>query len=217
MGGEPDGELRPIVVAGPPGCGKTTFATALALSIQYALFDLDQVTGPLTAVALSLLGQPEHALDEGPGQALRRARYASLLGAAQANVAIGRGVVVAAPFTRELAEPRAWSATVTMLVGPGHQDGGHTHATSVRLIYLDCPERIVRERLRSRGAQRDHLKLDDPGRQGRLGRNEPPRVPHIVVDGTLTTTAQVRRALHDLGLQCAAVFPGAEGRTWCSS
>jgi predicted kinase len=199
-------------VAGPAACGKTTFATALARRLRYALFDLDQVTGPLSAAALSLLGRAEHAFDEaGPGQELREARYASLLDAARANVAIGRGVVVAAPFTRELAGPSAWRDLVARLTGRAPAPVAGAGPASVALVFLECPRSVVLERLRARGAARDRLKLEDPGAVEQLVTDAPPRVPHLVVDGTIATEDQVERALAGLGLRAAVAAPTTAG------
>ena len=143
MGGERDPGA--IVVAGPAACGKTTFATALARRLGFALFDLDQVTGSLSAAALSLLGRAEHAFDEGgPGKELREARYASLVDTARANVSIGWGVVLAAPFTSELADPVAWRNLVGRLAAAAPSSGARLPA--VALVYLDCPAPVILER-----------------------------------------------------------------------
>ncbi|HTV11085.1 MAG TPA: AAA family ATPase [Acidimicrobiales bacterium] len=204
-----------IVVAGPPACGKTTFATALARRLGFALFDLDQVTGSLSAAALSLLGKAEHAFDEeGAGKQLRDARYASLVDAARANMSIGWGVVLAAPFTREMAEPAAWGNLVDRLavdrLAPA-APGSSTRSQAVALVYLDCPAPVILRRLRSRGAARDHLKLASPQAARRLGAQAPPKVPHLALDGTLATPAQVDRALLGLGLSGEVPAPAGAG------
>jgi predicted kinase len=211
MGGERDpGGPMAIVVAGPAACGKTTFATALARRLGFALFDLDQVTGSLSAAALSLLGRAEHAFDEGgPGKELREARYASLVDTARANVSIGWGVVLAAPFTSELADPVAWRNLVGRLAAAAPSSGARLPA--VALVYLDCPAPVILERLRSRGAARDRLKLEGEEAAPHLGAPAQPKVPYLAVDGTLPTLAQVETALSGLGLS-SEVTARAGGR-----
>jgi len=211
MGGERDpGGPMAVVVAGPPACGKTTFATALARRLGFALFDLDQVTGSLSAAALSLLGKAEQAFDEeGPGKELREARYASLVDAARANLSIGWGVVLAAPFTRELADPAAWRNLVGRIAAPAPSSGAGLPAVS--LVYLICPAPVIFERLRSRGAARDRLKLEGHGSAQRLGTHAPPKVPYLEVDGTLPTLAQVETVLSGLGLSSEVPAPAAAG------
>jgi predicted kinase len=214
MGGErdPGGPAGPtaIVVSGPAACGKTTFATALARRLGFALFDLDQVTGSLSAAALNLLGKAEHALDEeGPGKELREARYASLVDAAQANLSIGWGVVLAAPFTRELADPIAWRNLVGRLTAPAPSPAARLPA--VVLVYLNCPAPVIFERLRTRGAARDRLKLEGHGSAQPIGIHAPPKVPYLEVDGTLPTLAQVGTVLSDLGLSSQVPAPVVAG------
>jgi predicted kinase len=214
MGGErdPGGPAGPtaIVVSGPAACGKTTFATALARRLGFALFDLDQVTGSLSAAALNLLGKAEHALDEeGPGKELREARYTSLVDAARANLSIGWGVVLAAPFTRELADPIAWRNLVGRLTAPAPSPAARLPA--VVLVYLNCPAPVIFERLRTRGAARDRLKLEGHGSAQPIGIHAPPKVPYLEVDGTLPTLAQVGTVLSDLGLSSQVPAPVVAG------
>jgi len=214
MGGEqdPGGPAGPtaIVVSGPAACGKTTFATALARRLRFALFDLDQVTGSLSEAVLSLLGKAEHAFDEeGPGKELREARYSSLVDAARANLSIGWGVVLAAPFTRELADPAAWRNLVGRLTVSAPNPAARLPA--VVLVYLHCPAPVLFERLRSRGAPRDRLKLEGQGSAQRLSIHAPPKVPFLAVDGTLPTLAQVETVLSGLGLASEVPAPAGAG------
>lgn len=209
-----------IVVAGAAASGKTTLATALARRVAYCLFDLDEVTGALTSAALELIGREEHALDEaGPGEALRDARYASLLDAAGANLAIGRGVVVAAPFTRELTDPAAWAATVARLSGVAGVGGavadsagelldGGLRDLRVEVVLVDCPPAVVEARLRARGAPRDRLKLEAIARGEAPSRRASPVVDHHLLDGTRPTTDQVDLVVAELGFDDAPASPG---------
>jgi predicted kinase len=179
-----------VVVSGPPASGKTTFAVRLAAATGYALFDLDMVTGPLTRAALRLSGQGEEGVDTEVGAALRDARYQSLLGAAAANRAIGLGVVVAAPFTKERADPDAWAEATRRLGGVGGP---------VVLVYLDCPPEVLAARLAARAARRDRLKAT-AGVVAVGVEAAPPAWADIVVSATMSVDDQVAVGLTALGL-----------------
>jgi len=176
-------EPRAVVIAGTAGSGKTTCATALARHLHFALFDLDQVVGPLTTAALELVGRDEAALD-GFGRALRTGRYASLATAAAANLAVGLSTVLVAPFSEEIADASRWEALVESL----------PHASRVDLFVMITPPELVLERLVRRDAARDRDKI------ARRSPPEPvsPAVPHVTVPGDLPLAQQlalIERAL----------------------
>ncbi len=187
---------RAVVVSGPAGSGKTTFATSLASETGFVLLDLDDVTGPLTAAALALAGAEPYALDgDSAGARLREARYACLLGTAAANLAVGRRVVVVAPFTRERASVEAWEGVVGSL-GARASSAGHG---AVALCYLDCPTDLLLERLASRRALRDRAKIDRPELVRAAVLVGRPVVAHVRVDATSSLGDQVRDAVAELG------------------
>ena len=78
---------------------------------------------------------------------------------------------------------------------------------AVALVYLDCPAPVILQRLRSRGAARDRLKLEGQGAAQFPGADRPPNVPYLAVDGTLPTLSQVETALLRLGLSEAVLTP----------
>jgi predicted kinase len=144
-----------VVVAGPPASGKTTLAAALAHVLHHAFIDLDTVTGAMTRAALALAGTDETALDGALGARLREARYGALLDTAAANLGVGLGVVLSAPFTLERAEPARWEAVRERL---GDADPA--------LICLELDEPSRRARMEARGAPRDRAKLRLPDSAG---------------------------------------------------
>jgi predicted kinase len=193
---------RVIAVSGPAGSGKTTLARALAAHLGYALADLDTVTGPLTEIALGLFGElgvdAEAGLDSPAGRRLRAARYATLLDVARANLAVGLGVVLSAPFTSERHDAAAWDrATERLGLEPG--------SDAAALLYLSVPADELRRRLSLRAADRDHAKLlrgpDGPGSETLIA-------AAIVLDGTEPAGALLRAALASLGT-AAPPAPGS--------
>lgn len=177
-----------VIVSGPPASGKTTLATALASRLGYAIADLDTVTGPLTRAALRLSHADESAIDSPVGAELRAARYETLLDVAAANLGVGLGVVLAAPFTAERSSPERLRDLVDRL----HAAQAHDR---VGLLYLDTPDEVLRERLASRNAPRDRTK---PAAR-RAGTHRTALVSDaVVIDGTLGLGDQVASALDAL-------------------
>ncbi|HEY5302943.1 MAG TPA: AAA family ATPase [Acidimicrobiales bacterium] len=194
-------ESTVLIVAGPAASGKTTFATSLAFRLSYSLFDLDQVTGPLVSYVLASRDEPEHALDEGPGMALRDARYASLMSAASANISVGRHVVIAAPFTKEVSDAEAWERMLQTWV---YGDNPIRRSVRVELLYLQCPESVLRERLARRGEARDLLKIAGAVESHGMA----PTVAFHAVDGLSDAEAQVDALLSRLSPQIPQIhFP----------
>jgi len=175
---------RAVVVAGPAGAGKTTLGLALASRLGYAIVDLDTVTGPLARFALEQLGVASEDFDSPSGRRLRGLRYDALLDVARANLDLGLGVVVTAPFTSEIHDEVAWSEVRTRL------------RPSAALIYLDAPPDVLHERLRERGEPRDRSKLS----RGPLAAafDGAPVRDAIVLDASLPVEVQLETALQAL-------------------
>lgn len=171
-------------MSGPPASGKTTLATALATSLNYAILDLDTVTGPLTRAALGVAAGDETAIDSAAGAELRATRYETLLDVAAANLDVGVGVVIAAPFTTERASAELFGQIVRRL------------GTDVTLLYIDAPGEVVRQRLESRNAPRDRSKLESPHWVASPSAVVPDA---IVVDGTKSPGDQLAEVLDALG------------------
>ena len=137
-----------VLIAGPPATGKSTLAVALAPRLEAALLDLDTATGPLTRVVSELAGRRD--LDDPVLAGLTRdARYDTLLGLAEDNLAAGRPVVLVAPFSAERARPR-WAAVTRRL------------ATEAVLVWLHLPPDELVRRLTGRALARDENKIRDP-------------------------------------------------------
>jgi len=183
------GRVRAVAVAGSPGSGKTTFGTALARATGFALLDLDDVAGALTTAALALAGVGVDALDDARhGPALRHGRYASLVATAVANLSVGLGVVLVAPFSDELRDRVAWSALTSRL------------AARTALCYVDVPDELLLARLARRGAPRDAAKLAAPDVFAATRAAVRPAVDHVRVDGTRPVEDEVVRVRRVLGL-----------------
>nr|MDA8292388.1 AAA family ATPase [Actinomycetota bacterium] len=131
----------------------------------------------------------EDALDDARhARALRGGRYASLVATAAANLRVGLGVVLVAPFSDELREEDAWSALASRL------------AARTVLCYVDAPDDLLLARLASRGAPRDAAKLAAPEVFASTRAAVRPAVEHVRVDGTRPVEEEVDRVRRALGL-----------------
>ena len=182
---DPVTRLAAVLIAGPPATGKSTLAEALAPRLGAALLDLDVATAPLTRVISGLTGV--HDLDDPALAGLTRAaRYDTLLGLAAANLRAGRPVVLVAPFSTERAQPSAWVTTTRRL------------AAEPTLVWLHLPPDELVRRLTRRAEARDENKIRDPASFLTALDLAPPAVPHLPLDATQPTPAQLQAVLAHL-------------------
>ena len=181
------GGRRPVpavLVAGPPGAGKSTVGGDLAGRLHAALLDLDPATAALVAVVAGLLGTAD--LDDPRLAARTRGpRYETLLALATDNLRAGTPVVLVAPFTAERRDPRAWADVSARLRSAGGEP---------LLLWLRLDAAGVAARLRSRGAGRDLAKAADPAAVVAGLDLDPPAVPHVMVDAALPPTGLLAAA-----------------------
>lgn len=171
-----------FVVAGAAGTGKTTLGRALADACGAALLDQDAMTNPLMDAIIQLAGITydfDHSALKG---SIRQARYRCVLDTALENIAVGRPVVLVAPFTTEISDPNAWADAFADF-----------EPTAVTLIWVAVPPDVAHERRRRRGLPRDlAATLED-----RHAAATRPVVPHLPVNGAAPTTVEVARILHN--------------------
>ena len=168
-----------VIVAGPPGAGKSTVAPRIAHALGAASIDIDATFSPI----VPLLGPHTR-------EVVRAAIYESLIATTEASLQAGVHVVVAAPFTRERRDRLAWDRLSTRLSSSG--------AAAV-LVWLHAPRELLLERLAARDATRDADKLADPASWLREAEPEVrPIVPHIAVDATDTAEHAVEQILREL-------------------
>lgn len=165
------------MVAGAPGAGKSTVATALAKALDPhpALLDKDTVYGPFVEAALAAAGR-EPGEREGAwyDEHVKAHEYRGLAETARQIREHGCPVLLVAPFTGQIRDPECWAAFCAQVGGD-----------PVRLVWVGCDPDPLRRRLLGRASHRDGAKLAGyDAFVARMTPSVPPPVPHLAVDNT---------------------------------
>ena len=163
------------VVAGAPGAGKTTVAARLAPLLRPvpAVLDKDVLFGGLVAEVLAAHGR-DYGEREGAwyDRHVKVHEYGAMTAAAAQIRAAGCPVMLVAPFTSQIRDPRVWGDWVEQLGGE-----------PVRLLWVRVDGASLRERVVGRGRDRDAGKLADfAAFAARMRPDEPPPVAHQEID-----------------------------------
>ncbi len=95
-------------------------------------------------------------------------------------------MILVAPFSTERADPSAWTSTTLRL------------AAEPTLVWLHLPPDELVRRLTRRAEARDENKIRDPASFLTALDLAPPSVPHLALDATQPTAAQVQAVLGHL-------------------
>lgn len=178
------GEVRMVLVGGPPGTGKSTLAGGIADRLGYVVVGSDRVRKELVGLAGEALAPAEFGAGIYDPEHTRRT-YAEVLRRAEALLAQGESVVLDASWT-DVAD-RAVAA-------------GVARRTSARLVALRCEldEQRALERIAARAATGTGTSDADATVARALRRVEPPWPGSIPVDTSMSPAACVDRAVSAL-------------------
>ena len=158
---------RCLVVAGPPGAGKTTLASHAAAHLKAALIDKDALEWPLANCALTAAGAAKD--DAYYNSTIKPSAYETCLRVAAQNCAAGIDVVMVAPFT-------SYVKDATFLATLSNRFGAR-----VALLWVVADPEALARRQQARAADQDtSVKVTLP---------KPPACAHVLVD-----TSSVREA-----------------------
>ncbi len=167
-------------IAGLAGTGKSTLGDALAESLGGVHLDFDEITRTVVDRA-----RMDHRglTDAELLAAVKDDRYAALHAAVVEHLEgePGQMVVVSAPFTRQIADPRTWGQWSNV-------------APSSLLVWLHVDDAERARRIAERGATRD---TGAPA----LVTPAAPAVPHLALDAAQPIPALVAAVLAGLAIQ----------------
>lgn len=174
------------VVAGAPGAGKSTVADALRSRLRPApaILDKDTLFAGFVDEVRRAHGRSAGER-EGPwyDEHVKTHEYTGMTAAAAQIRTSGCPVLLVAPFTTQIRDPRAWAAWLEALGGD-----------PVRLVWVSVDEATLRERLIRRDSPLDEGKLSEwDAFLARMLPDTPPPVPHTAVDNSGTRAALLER------------------------
>lgn len=142
-----------ILIGGLAGSGKSSLGKLLARRLGYAYLDKDTLTRELVDALVVEAGS-----EVGPGDRdtdiyrdrVRPHEYACFMNTIAENVELGVSTIATAPFISEMNDAD-WIEDMTEMA--------EDHGASVHFIWMNCDIPITKNRITSRNARRDQIKL----------------------------------------------------------
>ncbi len=180
-----------VVVAGFAGVGKSRLAGHLARSLDAVLLDKDTLSNAFVSALLAAVGgDPD---DRHSGLYLSEARpleYGQMEAVAFDNIALGRNVVLCAPFTAEVNSLDWYPQARARFEAAG---------ASLHVVWIGCDPDTNLERLLGRGSVRDCWKLANWDDYVAGMADVSPRCPHTWIDNSADEDTGRRRVAEVAG------------------
>ncbi len=179
------------VVAGPPGSGKTTISSLLLqeLNPHPALLDKDTMYSSFVSSILKEAGKPTSEREgDWYDEHIKIHEYSGMTATAREIRSYGCPVLLSAPFTKQIHHVDRWREWVKEL------GGGRVH-----LVWVQTDKETLKNRLETRGSEKDTQKLlhfDDFVRYMQV--DSPPPVEHIVIDNRNTATDTLKSQIEKI-------------------
>jgi predicted kinase len=161
-----------ILVTSPPASGKTTLAKALAKAMHETVYLDKDTLIPLSKKIYEIAGEPYNRSSEFFENNIRNLEYQVILDFAAEAIQFDSNVIINAPFSREIRNPRAISAMRERFM---------RHQASLCVIWIECSIETTRQRMINRNSDRDTWKLENWDEYVKTENFDPPELAGLLI------------------------------------
>lgn len=139
-----------ILITSPPACGKTTLAKKLAKELCETVYLDKDTLIPLSKKIFEVAEEGYNRSSEFFENNIRDLEYKVILDLAFEAIEFDSNVIINAPFSRELRDKQYIESLRNRL---------KEYGAELRVIWIECSEKIAHERMLKRNSDRDTWKL----------------------------------------------------------